>query len=72
MPVAVGGAVVMPSDAVLCDGSGVLDPAANEAEQEARTAIGRQASGLARQRQVAAGAKLADMNGATAKVLAGI
>ncbi len=70
-PIAVGGAVVMPGDAVLCDESGVLVMGVGEAEAEARQAIARQASGAALQVKVAGGAKLGELSGATAKVLAG-
>ena len=71
-PVSIGGVVVMPGDAMLCDESGVLVLPANEAEAEARQAIARQASGLVTQNQVAAGARLGELSGATAKVLAGL
>jgi regulator of RNase E activity RraA len=69
-PVAIGGAVVMPGDAVLCDESGVLVLGPHEAEAEARQAIARQESGLATQAKVAAGAKLGELSGASAKVRA--
>jgi len=69
-PVAIGGAVVMPGDAVLCDENGVLILGPQEAEAEARQAIARQESGLATQAKVAAGAKLGELSGASAKVLA--
>jgi 4-hydroxy-4-methyl-2-oxoglutarate aldolase len=68
-PVSIGGAVVMPGDAVLCDDSGVLVLSPHEAEAEARQAIAKQASGLATQRRVAEGAKLGNLSGATAMVL---
>jgi regulator of RNase E activity RraA len=68
-PVSIGGAVVMPGDAVLCDESGVLVLGPHEAEAEARQAIARQASGVELQAKVAAGAKLGDLSGASAKVL---
>jgi regulator of RNase E activity RraA len=68
-PVCIGGAVVMPGDAVLCDDSGVLVLSPTEAEAEARQAIVQQASGLETQRRVAQGAKLGDLSGATARVL---
>jgi regulator of RNase E activity RraA len=69
-PVSVGGVVVMPGDAVLCDESGVLVLPPYEAETEARAAIERQARGLATQDRVAKGEKLGAISGATAKVLA--
>ncbi|MDE2332905.1 MAG: RraA family protein [Rhodospirillales bacterium] len=69
-PVAIGGAVVMPGDAVLCDESGVLVLPPAEAEAEAREALARQERGLAMQAKVAAGDKLGTLSGATATVLA--
>lgn len=72
VPVSIGGVVVMPGDAVLCDESGVLILPPGEAEAEAREAIARQERGLAVQARVAAGEKLGDISGATAKVLAGL
>jgi 4-hydroxy-4-methyl-2-oxoglutarate aldolase len=68
-PISVGGVVVMPGDAVLCDESGVLVLPPGEAEAEARAAIERQARGLATQDRVANGEKLGVISGATAKVL---
>ncbi len=68
-PVAIGGTVVMPGDAVLCDDSGVLVLPPGEAEGEARRAIDKQASGLQAQRRVAAGAKLGELSGASAMVM---
>lgn len=72
VPVAIGGTVVCPGDAVLCDESGVLVLPPAEAEAEARAAIARQERGLATQAKVAAGAKLGEISGASAKVLAGL
>lgn len=72
VPVSVGGVVVMPGDAVLCDDSGVLVLPPSEAEEEARKAIAKQAAGLESQAACAKGAKLGDRSGATAKVLAGL
>ncbi|MGH7155597.1 MAG: RraA family protein, partial [Acetobacteraceae bacterium] len=57
--------------AVLCDDSGVLILGPREAEAEAREAIARQARGLELQAKVAAGAKLGELSGASAKVAAG-
>ncbi len=68
VPVAIGGAVVLPGDAVLCDESGVLVLPPDEAEAEARAAIARQERGLATQARVAKGEKLGVISGATAKV----
>jgi regulator of RNase E activity RraA len=72
VPVAIGGAVVCPGDAVLCDESGVLVLPPEEAEAEARAAIARQERGLGTQARVAAGEKLGAISGASAKVLAGL
>ena len=70
-PVSIGGVVVMPGDAVLCDGAGVLILPPHEAEAEARQAIARQERGRAMEATVGQGAKLGELSGATAKVLAG-
>ena len=69
-PVSIGGAVVMPGDAVLCDDTGVLILPPGEAEAEARRAIETQARGLQTQGKVAGGAKLGELSGASGKVLA--
>jgi regulator of RNase E activity RraA len=70
VPVACGGAVVLPGDAVLADESGVLVLRREEARAVAEAAIERQNRGREREAQVKAGAKLGDLSGATAKVLA--
>jgi regulator of RNase E activity RraA len=72
VPVSIGGVVVNPGDAVLCDDCGVLILPPDEAEAEARAAIAKQAAGLNTQELVAQGAKLGERSGASAKVLAGI
>jgi 4-hydroxy-4-methyl-2-oxoglutarate aldolase len=72
VPVSIGGTVVMPGDAVLCDESGVLILPPDEAEAEARAAIARQERGLATQARVAKGEKLGTISGASAKVEAGL
>ena len=72
VPVSIGGVVVNPGDAVLCDDCGVLILPPDEAEAEARAAISKQAAGLNTQGLVAQGAKLGERSGASAKVLAGI
>jgi regulator of RNase E activity RraA len=72
VPVAIGGVVVMPGDAVLCDESGVLVLPPGEAEAEARAAIARQERGLATQARVAKGEKLGEISGASAKVAGGL
>ena len=71
-PVAIGGAVVMPGDAVLADESGVLILSAAEAKSEARAALARQARGQATEAKVAAGEKLGALSGASAKVAAAL
>jgi regulator of RNase E activity RraA len=68
-PVSIGGAVVMPGDAVLCDDTGVLILPPGEAEAEARRAIEKQESGLTSQERVKHGAKLGELSGASKKVL---
>jgi regulator of RNase E activity RraA len=70
-PVSVGGVVVMPGDAVLCDDTGVLVLPPNEAESEARRAIEVQARGLIMQDKVARGDLLGALSGATAMVTGG-
>jgi regulator of RNase E activity RraA len=72
VPIAIGGVVVCPGDAVLCDESGVLILPPAEAEAEARAAIARQERGLATQDRVAKGEKLGELSGASAKVAAGL
>ncbi len=71
-PVSIGGTVVLPGYAVLCDDTGVLVLPPDEAEAEARRAIERQAAGLLAQERTAKGEKIGDRSGATAKVLAGL
>jgi regulator of RNase E activity RraA len=68
-PVSLGGAVVRPGDAVLCDDTGVLILGPDEAEDEARRAIEKQESGLQTQEKVKHGAKLGQLSGATMKVV---
>jgi len=71
IPVSCGNTVVMPGDAVLADESGVLVIPRDEVASEAQKAIDIQIRGKAREAQVRAGqAKLGDLSGATAKVLA--
>lgn len=70
-PVSIGGVVVMPGDAVLCDDTGVLVMPPGEAEVEARRAIEAQARGLIMQDKVARGERLGALSGATEMVLGG-
>jgi regulator of RNase E activity RraA len=71
-PVAIGGAVVQPGDALLCDESGVLVLCAGEAEAVARAALARQTRGEQRQAEIRAGAKLGDLSGASKMVTAAL
>lgn len=71
-PIACGGAVVMPGDAILADDSGVLVLPPGEAEAVARAALARQERGEGNQKKVAVGAKLGELSGASAKVLAAL
>jgi regulator of RNase E activity RraA len=67
-PISVGGVVVNPGDAVLCDDSGVLVLPPDEAEAEAKLAISTQDKGRALQERLAAGEKLGEISGASEKV----
>lgn len=67
-PVSIGGVVVNPGDAVLCDESGVLVLPPHEAEEEARKALEVQAKGLIVQDRVAKGEKLSELQGSRAVV----
>lgn len=69
IPIACGGAVVLPGDAILADESGVLVLRPGEVRSVAEAAIERQNRGREREAQVKAGAKLGDLSGATRKVL---
>ncbi|MCR0982994.1 RraA family protein [Roseomonas populi] len=72
VPVSIGGVVVMPGDAVICDSSGVLVLPPGEAEAEARRAIETQARGAETARRLAAGeVRLGALSGATARVTGG-
>jgi 4-hydroxy-4-methyl-2-oxoglutarate aldolase len=70
VPIACGGVAVRPGDAVLADESGVLVLPREELRAVAQEAIARQRRGADREQQVRAGAKLGELSGATAKVLA--
>lgn len=73
IPVACGGAVVMPGDAILADGSGILVLRPGEVAATARDAIARQSRGLDRQRQIRAGeVRIGDLSGASARVRAAL
>jgi 4-hydroxy-4-methyl-2-oxoglutarate aldolase len=70
VPISSGGVAVRPGDAVLADESGVLVLPRQEVRGVAEEAIARQKRGVDREQQIRAGAKLGDLSGATAKVLA--
>lgn len=70
LPVACGGVAVNPGDAVLADESGVLVLPREEVRSVAEEAIARQKRGGDREQQIRAGAKLGELSGASAKVLA--
>lgn len=71
IPISCGGVVVMPGDAVLADESGVLVLPRAEVCEVATDALRRQERGKHREADVRAGeARLGDLSGASAKVLA--
>jgi regulator of RNase E activity RraA len=69
VPIACGGVVVRPGDAILADDSGVLVLSPHEVADVAREAIKRQEESRAREDAIRGGAKLGDLSGATRKVL---
>jgi regulator of RNase E activity RraA len=70
VPVACGGAVVMPGDVVIADFSGVLVLPPEEAEAEADWALDYQPADLALRQRLTAGAVLGEESGASALVQA--
>lgn len=70
IPVSCGGVPVLPGDVVLADESGVLVLRRDEAEAIAMEALRRQAKGAEREEKVRQGARLGELTGASAKVLA--
>ena len=68
VPVSVGGQVIEPGDAVLCDESGVIVLKPSEAEAYARRAIEMQERELVTLERLRKGEKLPDISGATAHV----
>ncbi|MGO1077847.1 RraA family protein [Inquilinus sp. CA228] len=70
IPVACGGVVVMPGDAILADDSGVLVLPRAEVQVVAAEALRRQEVGRERELTVKHGAKLGEVSGASRKVLA--
>ena len=71
-PISCGGVPVLSGDVVLADESGVLVLGREEARSVAEAALVRQKRGEANQDRVRQGARLGELSGATAKVLAGI
>jgi regulator of RNase E activity RraA len=71
-PVSIGGVVVNPGDAVLCDESGVLVLPPKEAEAEARRALDVQEKGLVLQDRVARGERLSVLTGSRERVVAAL
>jgi regulator of RNase E activity RraA len=68
VPVSVGGQVIEPGDAVLCDESGVVVLKPNVAEAYAKRAIEMQARELVLLERLRKGEWLPDISGATAHV----
>ncbi|WP_342361059.1 RraA family protein [Terrarubrum flagellatum] len=68
VPVSVGGQVVNPGDAVLCDEQGVLVFSAAVAREAAERAIAMQTNEATMHKRLRAGEKLPDITGATAMV----
>lgn len=68
VPVSVGGQVVNPGDAVICDDQGVLVMDPSIAKEAAERAIGMQENEAKMHLRLRAGEKLPDISGATAMV----
>ena len=71
VPVSVGGAVVMPGDAILCDDDGVVVLPPSEVREVALRAIEHQARAKRSLTSLSDGSLLADLSGASAKILGG-
>lgn len=69
VPVSIGGAVVMPGDAVLCDDDGLVVLSPTEVEQVARRAVEHQERTTGNLARITAGELLADLSGASARIL---
>lgn len=72
VPVSCGGVAVTPGDVVLADASGVLVLRRDEALAIAEKALAIQQRSVEREAAIALGAKLGDLSGASAKVLAAL
>jgi regulator of RNase E activity RraA len=70
IPVACGGVMVNPGDAILADESGILVLAPDEIEEVVEEALARQAREPDLLARIEAGEKLGAISGATAKVTA--
>lgn len=70
VPVSVGGAVVLPGDAILADASGIVVLRREEVREAARFALDLQTKLQAREATYPTGVKIGDVSGATQKVLA--
>jgi len=68
VPVSVGGAVVMPGDAILCDDNGIVVLSPDEVEAVAQRAIEHQERSHGTLARMGNGELLADMSGASAKI----
>ena len=69
VPVSIGGAVIMPGDALLCDDDGIVVLPLQDIAGEAAKAIAHQERVVGTVAALEAGRTLAEMNGASAKVL---
>jgi 4-hydroxy-4-methyl-2-oxoglutarate aldolase len=65
VPISVGGQVIHPGDAILCDESGVVALRPNEARAVAERAISMQEAEIVLLQRLRAGEKLPDISGAT-------
>jgi regulator of RNase E activity RraA len=72
IPVSVGGAVVLPGDAILADECGVIVLRADEAEYLARMALDRQSKGAETLALIRSGIKPADRLGISEKIEKGV
>lgn len=72
IPVACGGAVVHPGDAVLADDNGVLVIPPGEVDEVVEAALERQARGGDREGQIRAGIKIGQLSGASKMVVQGV
>lgn len=68
VPVSIGGAVVMPGDAILCDDNGIVILSPGEVEAVAKRAVEHQDRSHGTLARMGNGELLADMSGASAKI----